>query len=179
MELVSTIINTILLLALFWYQRNKNKVLEDRITEQSSLLKETKDVVTNQARAIESQKTVVDAALEYSSNFDSEKLQEIVAREIRLDYQETIEQHKAQLAEHERTIEEWSQARAKEIEVSAENMASEYILPLTFALYGLLLTASKTEREEALSNIPEFISEQLQPGLQEFDENRPSGLRLY
>jgi uncharacterized coiled-coil protein SlyX len=179
MELVTTIINTVLLLALFWYQRNKNRVLEDRIKEQSSLLKETKDVVTNQAQAIESQKKVVDTALEYSNNFDMGKIESIIKREVGLEYKETIEEQKEKIAKHEQSLEKATETLKKTVDYSVEHTTSSYIVPLSSELYGFLLTASKERREEVLSKIPEAISNSFRSSLEEFDKNsRPSLLGL-
>ena len=56
-------VNTVLLLVLFFYQRNRNKVLEDQPLAQRQLLNETKTVVLKQASSIESQSKVVDTVL--------------------------------------------------------------------------------------------------------------------
>lgn len=166
MEIAATIINTILLLALFWYQKNKNKVLVDRISEQSSLLKETKDVVTNQAQAIESQKKVVDTALEYSNCFDIDKIELILKREIALDYQETIKEQESKIAEHEQSLEKANNAVRSSINYTTSN----YIAPLSGALFDLLLAVSKDKREHVLSELPDSISKRFRLGLEEVDK---------
>ncbi len=174
MEIDTTIINTVLLLALFWYQRNKNKVLADRISEQSGLLKETKDVVTNQAQAIDSQKKVVDTALEYSRCFDLEKIEAIIKRELGLEYEEIIQSQRLKIEKHEKTLEKAPEAIIKEIEHSAGQMAKNFILPLTRELFGFLAMASQEKRERVLSKIPKNISDSLRSFLTEYDKKRPS-----
>ncbi len=176
MELATTIINTVLLIALFWYQKNKNKVLEDRISEQSSLLKETKDVVTNQAQAIESQKKVVDTALEYSNKFDLKKIENIIKREVDIEYKETIEQQKEKISKQEQSLEKTTETVKKSIEYTIEHTTSSYIVPLTGELYGFLLMASKDKRESVFSKLPESLVNSIRPLLEEFDKNRSPSL---
>jgi len=91
-EILSTIANTILLIILFFYQKNKNKVLLDRIQHQENLLNETKSIVSQQSTAIESQSRVVDTALKYSELFDPKKIEGIVRKEMQIDHKAEIEQ---------------------------------------------------------------------------------------
>lgn len=79
-------INTILLVILFLYQKNKNKVLIDRIEQQSFVLSETKEIISHQSISIENQKKIVDTALEYASKFNAGKIESILRREIEIEH---------------------------------------------------------------------------------------------
>ncbi|MGS0675410.1 hypothetical protein [Shewanella sp. 125m-1] len=157
MDNLASIINTILLIAIFWYQKSKNKVLADRITEQSNLLRETKDVVTQQAKAIESQKLVVDTALEYSKAFDLEKIESVIKREVTLDYKEQISAHESKIEEHQQSAEKFSEVLA----TGVKSMADDYIGPLSGELFSLLLQKPENEAREIISRLPTAINEVL------------------
>lgn len=176
MELATTILNTMLLVALFWYQKNKNKVLQDRISEQSNLLQETKDVVTNQAQAIESQKKVVDTALEYSEKFDFNKIENIIKREVDLEYKEIIKEQQTKISNQEQSLEKSTETAKKAIKLSAEHVTTTFLSPLISELYGFLLMATPDKREAVLSKIPEIIAKTMKPSLEEFDRTRPPSL---
>lgn len=171
MELILSIINTFILLALFWYQKNKNKLLSDRITEQSKMLRETKDVVTNQAQAIDSQKKVVESALEYSKAFDFSKIESIIKREANLEYQQRIKEQEEKINKHEKTLEKYNGAISKSVEL----VISDFVVPLTKDLLALLYFKSEDEREKVLSNIPISLADQMKEILKAFDENAPQG----
>ncbi len=147
MDIITTLINTFLLLALFWYQKNKNKVLEDRIEKQSDLLHETKDVVTNQAQAIGSQKIVVDTALEYSKAFDLKKIESIIKREADLEFQAIINEQNDTINKHQQTIKITREAIKKAI----EQVMSDYAVPLTIELLTMLFFKSDKEREMSMA----------------------------
>lgn len=84
------LVNTAILLIIFFYQKNKNKVLLDRITQQEKVINETKGIVSQQSTAIDSQSKVVDSAIKYSESFSPEKLEAIIRREIEVERQEEI-----------------------------------------------------------------------------------------
>ncbi len=75
------IINTVILVILFFYQRNKNKVLIDRINNQNTLLDE-------QSTAIENQSKVVDSAIKLFNAVNPEKIENIIKREASLEHSE-------------------------------------------------------------------------------------------
>jgi hypothetical protein len=89
-ELAFSSVNTLLLVILFLYQRNRNKVLEDQLSAQRQLLDETKNVVTQQATAIDGQSKVVDTALKYTAAFDLKKLEDLLRREIAIEQKEEV-----------------------------------------------------------------------------------------
>lgn len=177
MEILMSIFNTAILVALFWYQKNKNKILVDRILEQSNLLNETKEVVLNQAKAIESQKNVVDTALQYTSNFDVNKIEKIIKREIELDYKEKIQEQENKISHQEQKIEMTTETIRSSILRSIEEFTSDYVVPLSCEMYGLLLTASREKREQILSKIPDAIAMPMRSSLEEFDKNSPQLLK--
>ena len=110
MDNIASIINTILLIILFCYQRNKNKVLADRIDNQTKLISETKSVVTQQATAIESQGKVVETAIRYTEAFNPDKLEAILKRQFEQENADKIakieKQYHNQLAAKEKAYEE-------------------------------------------------------------------------
>jgi hypothetical protein len=81
---------------LFFYQRNKNKVLKEQLNAQHLLINETKSVVTQQASAIESQSKVVETALKYTDAFDPKKLENVLRREIVINHHQEMEQFKSE-----------------------------------------------------------------------------------
>ncbi|WP_290612620.1 hypothetical protein [Arsukibacterium sp. UBA3155] len=173
MDIFMSVINTVILVALFWYQKNKNKVLVDRISEQSNLLNETKDVVLNQAQAIESQKRVVETALQYTSNFDVSKVESIIKREIELDYKEKIQEQETKISHQEQKLGKATEAMKKVIMESTKELTASYIVPLSSEIYSLMLTAPREKREQVLSKLPESIAETMRSSLVDFDKNSP------
>jgi hypothetical protein len=85
-----SLINTVILVIILFYQINRNKTMLLRIDSQHKLLEETKSVILQQKTAIESQSAVVDSALKYSDKFDVNKIEEIIKRETVLEYSEKI-----------------------------------------------------------------------------------------
>ncbi|TOI71012.1 hypothetical protein CGI53_23460, partial [Vibrio parahaemolyticus] len=85
------ILNSILLVFIFLYQKNKNKVLLDRITQQEKVINETKGIIEQQSTAIDSQSKVVDSALKYTETFSPEKIESVLKREIELEQKEQID----------------------------------------------------------------------------------------
>ncbi len=84
----TVVINTVLLIIIFFYQRNRNKVLIDRIEEQEKVIVETKGIIMQQSTAIDSQSKVVDTAIKYSEAFSPEKLEAMIRREIEIEQKE-------------------------------------------------------------------------------------------
>ena len=179
MELIAAITNTILLIVIFLYQINKNKLLSERIAEQSNLLVETKNVVTQQAEAINSQKKVVDTALEYTKIFDVSKIESMIRREVELDYKEVLkkkeEDSNKKISDIQLTKDTVIERTKYEVKYVTEEMAHRYIGPLTGELYRLLISYSKEDREKVLSKIPDAIAGPIRKGLDESYRMGPSG----
>ena len=151
------ITNTIILILLFWYQKNKNKLLNDRISEQSKLLSETKNIILTQASAIESQKKVVDTAIKYSETFNYDKVETIVKKELELEYQNIIKQH-------ENTIEEFKEKnpilmQKETAEHAIKITAESYITPLLAELIIQLLEKEPKDRIIILDRLPKHLND--------------------
>ncbi|MCX5815423.1 MAG: hypothetical protein NTX75_04160 [Proteobacteria bacterium] len=182
MELIATITNTILLILIFWYQINKNKVLSGRIVEQSNLLRETKDVVLQQAQAIDSQKKVVDTALEYSKVFDVGKLETMIKREVELDYKQQMQEKEQDYKKRTKGMQVTDKV-LEEVVISAttltaEKIAEQYVGPLAVELVMLLGDASPEKRKHALSRIPLSISDTIASALDKLDQAKLKGFGI-
>ncbi len=163
------LINTLILILIFFYNKVKNKVLVDKIKEQSNLLKETKDVVTQQAQAIESQKKVVDTAVLYSNNFDLKKIENIVKRELSLDYEEKLKKKENEI--------KLNNAKFKIIiDELANDTAKNLIAPIIISLIVLLSEKNKEERERLLAEIPDHGKEIINNGLKQFENAKNKAL---
>ena len=182
MELIATLANTVILVIIFLYQKNKNKLLEDRISEQSTLLKETKDVVTQQAQAIDSQKTVVDTALEYTKSFEISKVEEIIKREVDLEYKKITSQKDKEIdghAEALRKVEEFSKDYMNQV---IDRLFNEFITPMNdelFELFELLMYFPKDHRDQVIQELPDGLSDRMKKAFSVIDEKYPEGVPVY
>jgi len=176
-DLVFSAANTVLLLVLFFYQRNRNKVLEDQLLAQRQLLAETKTVVLQQASAIEGQSKVVDTALKYTSAFDPKKLEELLRREIGIEHKEEIGALREQL-ESKSTNQETQTNRILEMvdqlvstaTDAAAKVTEELISPLIPLALQALIPLSIADREDALATIkPDGIQQALRTALASID----------
>jgi len=165
---LNDILNTCILLALFWYQRNKNQLLNDRISEQSKLLSETKNIITNQATAIESQQKVVDSALKYSKTFDYQKIETIIKKELDLEYQSVIQEHKDTIKKIKNEHPILMQKDTAEYVLKL--MAKEYITPLLGVFIALLLEKEPEDRIEILKQLPNTLNEVINELLVRYDK---------
>ena len=150
----------------FLYQKNRNKVLSDRISEQNNLLKETKDVVMQQSTAITSQKTVVDTAIKYSECFDPEKIQNITRREVELEKNFELENIKKEYRETiSRTHVKHTDSIETIIRVTMEatsDMIKKLVSPLYFSYVVALMNIPKEERNKLIEDIEDdFLKKQV------------------
>jgi len=156
-EILSTIANTILLIILFFYQKNKNKVLLDRIQHQENLLNETKSIVSQQSTAIESQSRVVDTALKYSELFDPKKIEGIVRKEMQIDHKAEIEQlrsdYEKQKIGHKIDDEALEVLNAKLAEIFFD-IFSDFASPALEAFIKILYKLPYEDRNKILQEIP-------------------------
>lgn len=120
MEIILSVINTLLLAVLFFYQRNRNKVLAEHLIEQRKLLGETKSVVTQQATALEGQGKVVETALKYSEAFNPKKLEGVIRREIEVE-------HKTQLHQLQKEFSDREAENKNETEANARNLVAQVV----------------------------------------------------
>ena len=169
MENYAIYLNTVFLIILFFYQRNRNKTLAERIKEQSNLLKEAKDVVTQQAQAIDSQKQVVDTALTYSQAFDSKKLEELIRKKADLEYKEIIQEKDNEINDQEKNI-------SKKINEASKYISKLIIAPIFIELIKLLAFEDQKVRDETISKIPEDFRHVAKEALKKADEARRKAL---
>ena len=159
-DLVIGATNTLLLIVLFFYQRNRNKVLEDQLSAQRQLLDETKTVVTQQATAIEGQSKVVDTALKYTSAFDPGKLEELLRREISFSHKEEIDRLKKELAAksspQESEVQKTGRLLDRLVEAAANaavQVSQDLVVSLSPYVVRDMLRIPPEAREEAASHI--------------------------
>ncbi|RXJ81925.1 hypothetical protein [Arcobacter sp. F2176] len=162
------ILNTFILITLFWYQKNKNKLLNDRINEQSKLLSETKNIITNQATAIESQQKVVDTALKYSETFNYDKIETIIKKELDLEYQSVIQEHKDTITKMKNENPTLMQKDTAEYVLKL--MAKEYIAPLLGSLIIMLLEKEPEDRVTILDQLPNPFKDMVKKLLEKYDK---------
>lgn len=152
-EIFFSVANTILLVVLFFYQRNRNKVLEDQLGAQRQLLDETKSVVLQQASAIEGQSKVVDTALKYTSAFDPKKLEELIRRELMLEHREQVESLKKQVEATTSSSPADTQKLTSALINAAAESASLFIKPLAPFVVRAVLSIPAANRAEALKEV--------------------------
>lgn len=160
-EVVPAIINTILLLILLLYQKNRNKVLLDRVEQQEKLLNETKGIVSKQSTAIDSQSKVVDTAIKYSQFFDPQKLEEVIRKEFEVEHKVEIAQLKSQYEgklNNNKVIPAVRDNKTVDIDI-LESVIRTFIEDLTkpvmITLILLFYHFPIDERKKIISNIPE------------------------
>ncbi len=152
--------NTLLLLILFFYQRNRNKILEDQLAAQSRLIDETKSVVTQQAAAVDSQAKVVDAALKYTNAFDPKKLEDTLRREIVAEHRDEVNRLKSELETKSKTGELGTEEAMRLIDMLAEAAGGaaasailDFIKPFLPHTFRSLLAMPPDSRVSAVANI--------------------------
>lgn len=158
---INTVVNTVLLLIIFFYQRNRNRLLDERIESQGKLMEETKSVVMQQATALEGQGKVVETALKYSSAFDPDKFEDVVRREIKLEQAKEMEkletQHRQEIAgvqqdirsRYEEFERKWKEATV-EIAVKVTSQVVDELFSPIVGQFALLLISQKREQRESI-----------------------------
>ena len=149
-NIIGTIINTILLIILIFYQRNKNRVLIDRINNQGKIIDETKGLITQQSNVIASQKTVVDTAIKYSESFSPEKLEGIIRREVELKYREELKDAENEINQK---IEYTKTETERNAQLRIKSISDSFIQPYLKALTVVLFSADSKQREKITSSI--------------------------
>lgn len=151
-EMMGSVFNSLLLLVIFFYQKNRNKVLLERISQQEVTLNETKGLVANQFTAIEGQSKVVDTAIKYSESFSPEKLESIIRREVVLEQREENERLQREVEERESRISRIGEAAEKGLELAQEILTDLYS-PTLEVLVIELLRRPKVERDAVIEGI--------------------------
>jgi hypothetical protein len=143
---MAAIFTPILLVIIFLYQRNKNKLLTD-------ILRENKDLSDQHGK-------VAKTALEYAKTFDIDKFESIIKREIMLEYDQKIKEKDDKLASQQQKIDE-----------VIEKVTVTFISPLIGELVKQLATQNDQEREKVLAKIPKNTSNLMLKILNKIDEN--------
>lgn len=177
MQIFFAVINTLLLVVLFFYQRNRNKVLSEHLSEQRKLIGETKSVVIQQSTALEGQSKVVDTALKYSDAFDPQKIESIIRRELDIDHKEKIDQLKkefdAQISETESKAKQKFQTLFQELINTAASVTSkhtmDHVMPFIPHIIQYLVIVSKEERDKILESLPEIYRTRLRESVKEIE----------
>jgi hypothetical protein len=144
-EYIFSIANIVILLFIFFYQKNRNKLLLERIESQGKLLNETNSIVTTQSSAIQNQHTIVDTAIKYSEAFSLEKIETIIRREIEV---EKSEEKKEIVQEYSSEI---SQISKKIVDLGNEINIRKKLTASLFVCYMNLI--KKIPFEEAVKEI--------------------------
>lgn len=149
-------INTVLLIGIFLYQHNKNKVLTDRISQQTQLLKDTKSVVTQQATAVESQSRVVETAVRYSEAFNPEKLEQVLRRQLEAESSKRIvemeQQFKGELSAQKQ---EQQRIRQTLLNTAITQIAVGYTFPILKLALELMVRVPSEERKACIAEMPD------------------------
>lgn len=162
MEIFFSIVNTLLLVILFFYQKYRNKILEDHLSEQSKLIDETKSVVTQQATALEGQSKVVETALKYTESFDLQKIEMIIRREVEMDNKLKLDQLKkdfedqiSKTAKSKQNFKEFILTLINTAASTASEAATNYISPFMPYIIQSLILMPKEERSRAIKALPD------------------------
>ncbi len=171
MDIIPSIINTILLLLLFWYQKGKNKILEDRLTEQKQNMTELKDIVSHQATAITSQGAIVKSAMEYSQIFDANKIRDIVKKEVEIEKTKEIQNLNA---EYQKKLSAIAKMKDKKFEIvyDAIKKISEYSVEYIRKEINPKLIEAVTTAVIALTRLPNTQREEILESINNDDLKR-------
>ncbi|WP_420934896.1 hypothetical protein ACOJR9_02850 [Alteromonas sp. A081] len=154
------LLNTIILLIIFFYQKNRNKLLVERISQQEKVINETKGLISQQSTAIDSQKKVVDTALKYAESFSVEKIEQSVRLAVEAEQKQVQKAHASfESKEYEELLDAATQLGkiAEQSNEKASQLLKEGVEPLAVQLTMLLQEKTKEDRN--------IIIEKLAPGL--------------
>ena len=163
-EDIVPLVNTVILLGIFLYQKNKNKVLVDRIEHQQRLLSETKGIVLQQSTAIDSQGKVVDTAIKYSEAFSPDKLEKLIRKEVDIEQKEEREKLASELRnrikDRDKRIELLEKKSQESLDL-AQTVTSDMLPPLMETLVKVLILMSDEERSKVLDEMKEGTSKEM------------------
>ncbi len=161
---IASIINLILLVLIFNYQKNKNKLMLQKIKDQEALLSETKNIVTTQSVAIEGQGRVVETALKYSESFSLEKIEGIIKRELMAEWADEKrsieERHKAE-RERLKGVSDKLGTKGLEAVELAKKLSSDLVKPTMKALIVALCKMPLKQRDEVIHNMEENSAKEM------------------
>ena len=174
LEIFFSVVNTLILVILFFYQRNRNQVLTEHLSAQRKLIDETKSVVTQQATALEGQGKVVETALKYSEAFDPTKLETIIRREIDIEHKEKLENLKKEFEGRNTQAAESIEKLVNGVVVAASTSAAEatfsFVEPMLPLVMRSLVSMPKDERAEAIALLPESLQNIFLDGMEQIDQ---------
>ena len=151
-------LNTLLLLFILWFQWNRNKILSERIDQQTNLIKDTKSVVTQQATALESQAKVVETAVRYSEAFDPAKMEAVLRKQVEIESLEKItnfeKQYQQELIEKDEKHKQQLKELVNSIVQITVNIIKTNFYPLMKLFIGLMVRVSSKERDELIAAVP-------------------------
>ncbi len=84
------IANTIILIIIAIYQKNKNKLLLDRIKSQGELLAESKNLIEQLTTGINGQGRIVETAMKYADGFDPGKFEDLIRKQVQIESDEEV-----------------------------------------------------------------------------------------
>lgn len=152
-----TIVNLIGLAALFWYQHYRMKLLSESLERQRSLLEETKNVVSQQATAISSQSTVVDAAVKYSQAFSPDRIEQMVRKELELEYRGEKKELEEKINALSQRPDIPTDAVSKVAERAVKKVADMFLPVVTrYSIHLLMLPDSERTKELDQIDVPEI-----------------------
>jgi uncharacterized coiled-coil protein SlyX len=159
------IANPVVLAALFIYQHYRLKFLATSMAEQRQLITETKAVVTQQATAITSQATVVDTAIKYSQSFDLSKVENLIRRELSLEFADEKARLEKELSSHKAKTTEVATASISSAMEQAADYVKRLFSPVVSRYVLYLLSLPPAERDLAISTIEEKDARELIEGI--------------
>lgn len=163
-EDIVPLVNTVILLGIFLYQKNKNKVLVDRIEHQEKLLSETKGIVLQQSTAIDSQGKVVDTAIKYSEAFSPDKLEKLIRKEVDIEQKEEREklasELRSRIKDRDKRIELLEKKSQESLDL-AQTVTSDMLPPLMETLVKVLILMPDEERSKVLDEMKEGTSKEM------------------
>ena len=160
MDTAISISNLIILVLIFFYQKNKNKTLSDELKSQKDLLNETKTLVAQQTAAIDGQHKVVTTALDYSERFNPEKLEDLIRRELALDHTSELAKLKKSFEEQQgsnqtQNIETLQSVIKQVVEFSATRAVELLLNPLLPPMVSQIASLPDDKRDEFVSSFSE------------------------
>jgi len=143
------------------------------LDKQGKLLEETKAVVSQQATAISSQATVVDAAIKYSQNFSTERIEHIVRREVELEYKDERNELESKIQDLSKKKEGPAEGLLQfAVQTAIEKTASVFEpIVLRYSLFLLSLPADARSKE--LSSIDNHEARTLMGSIAEKADKLP------
>ncbi len=166
-EYLAPFLNTILLVILFIYQRNKNKILVDRLNSQECILKDTNELVNKQSQLIENHHKISDSAMRYAESFDPDKLKKVIEQEIKTKYENEIKNIErnysgeiSDLEEKNKKLKELMQRQVKDALDLSDKYHEEYMhayLGSHIEAFARAVDIDIEARNEILSKMPEWM----------------------